>query len=67
MPDPRQSPTRARLSPALLIALDHAADQEHAGNRSAAIKAMLAEGLTRRGLWPPRADEGTADVEKSVA
>ena len=55
---PRLPPVRARLAPPLLSALDRAADQEHAGNRSAAIKALLSEGLSRRGLWPPAAGQG---------
>ena len=45
----------ARLPAPLLEALDRVAEREHAGNRSAAIKALLIEGLSRRGLSPPPA------------
>ncbi len=46
---------RARLPSALIAAIDQAAAVEADGNRSAMIKALLIDGLTSRGYWPPKA------------
>ena len=53
-PDNRAPVLRMRVAPALLHAVDRAAD--HGGqSRSAVVRAALVSDLTRRGLWPPKA------------
>lgn len=48
---------RARLPVPMLQAIDRAAESEAHGNRSDLVRALLAEGLKARGLWPPKIEE----------
>lgn len=58
----RLPPLNARFPAPMLAALDSAAARESAGNRSDMLRALVAEGLRSRGLWPPRAEDGGNDA-----
>ena len=51
-PDAPQPSIRARLPAPMLEAVDIAASRSGM-NRSSTIRELIAQGLARRGLWPP--------------
>jgi len=57
--DRRQPAVQTRLPTAMLEALRRVSDLEADGNQSDMVRSLVREGLSRRGLWPPAAAQGS--------